>query len=107
MSVEGHPFMSYAGGNSPNRFIEQNIAGDVPLDWDDGLLQRAQYDTSTEAHVNAIFTATLYAQYNQEHEWINALTQVDRFNASLEIRSRSPVGVSGHPSAFPVIRRRR
>ncbi|MFC5278642.1 hypothetical protein ACFPM1_07725 [Halorubrum rubrum] len=83
-TAETHPFMNYAGGNSPSRFIEQNLAGDVPLDWDDGLLQRAQYDTSTEAHVNAIFTATLYAQYNQEHEWINALTQVDRFNASLE-----------------------
>ncbi|WP_241211138.1 hypothetical protein [Halorubrum lacusprofundi] len=84
MSAEGHPFMNYAGGNSPGRFLESNIVGDVPLDWDDGLLQRAQYDTSTEAHVNAIFTATLYAQYNQEHEWFNALSQVDRFNASLE-----------------------
>ncbi|RLM67635.1 hypothetical protein DVK07_12815 [Halorubrum sp. Atlit-26R] len=76
--------MSYAGGHSPSRFVESNVVSDVPLDWDDGLLQRAQYDSTTEAHVNAIFTATLYAQYNQEHNWYNALSQVDRFNASLE-----------------------
>jgi len=82
--MSAHPMLSYAGGNSPDRFLESNVVGDVPLDWDDGLLQRAQYDTSTEAHVNDIFTATLYAQYNAEHEWIDALTQVDRFNASLE-----------------------
>ena len=82
--AEAHPFMSYAGGHSPSRFVESNVVSDVPLDWDDGLLQRAQYDTSTEAHVNAIFTATLYAQYNQEHAWYNALSQVDRFNASLD-----------------------
>lgn len=79
-----HPLLKYAGGNSPGGFLESNIVGDVPLDWDDGLLQRAQYDSTTDAHVNSIFTATLYAQYNQEHEWYNALTQVDRFNASLE-----------------------
>jgi len=82
--MSAHPMMSYAGGNSPDRFLESNVVSDVPSDWDDGLLQRAQYDTSVEAHVNDIFTATLYAQYNTEHEWINALTQVDRFNASLE-----------------------
>lgn len=82
--MSAHPMLSYAGGNSPERFLESNVVGDVPLDWDDGLLQRAQYDTSTEAHINDIFTATLYAQYNAEHEWIDALTQVDRFNASLE-----------------------
>ncbi|WP_231554291.1 hypothetical protein [Halobellus rufus] len=79
-----HPLMGYAGGNSPGRFLESNVVGDVPMDWDDGLLQRAQYDTTTEAHINAIYTATLYAQYNSQHEWYNALTQVDRFNASLE-----------------------
>lgn len=82
--MSGHPMLSYAGGNSPERFLESNVVSDVPLDWDEGLLQRAQYDTTTEGHVNDIFTATLYAQYNGEHEWINALTQVDRFNASLE-----------------------
>ncbi|ELZ84453.1 hypothetical protein C453_12941 [Haloferax elongans ATCC BAA-1513] len=76
--------MTYGGGNSPERFIESNLVGDVPLDWDGGLLQRAQYDTTVEGHINSIFTATLYAQYNAEHEWYNALTQVDRFNASLE-----------------------
>ncbi|WP_233512135.1 hypothetical protein [Haloferax sp. Atlit-12N] len=79
-----HPMMGYAGGNSPERFLESNVLGDVPMDWDEGLLQRAQYDTSTQAHVNSIFNATLYAQYNDEHKWYNALTQVDRFNASLE-----------------------
>ncbi|ELZ96051.1 hypothetical protein C440_05657 [Haloferax mucosum ATCC BAA-1512] len=76
--------MSYAGGNTPERFIESHVLSDVPMDWNEGLLQRAQYDTTTEAHVNAIFNATLYAQYNDEHEWYNALSQVDRFNASLE-----------------------
>ena len=75
--------LSY-GGNGPDNFIENHLASDVPTDWDDGLLQRAQYDTTTEAHINSIFTATLYAQYNTEHEWYSALQQVDRFNASLE-----------------------
>lgn len=72
------------GTRSFEGFIESNLVGDVPLDWDDGLLQRAQYDTTTDAHINSIFTATLYAQYNTEHEWYSALQQVDRFNASLE-----------------------
>ncbi|RQG93737.1 hypothetical protein [Natrarchaeobius oligotrophus] len=75
--------LSY-GGNSPEAFVESHLVGNVPLDWDDGLLQRAQYDTSVDGHVNSIFTATLYAQYNSEHEWYSALQQVDRFNASLE-----------------------
>jgi len=79
-----HAMHSYAGGNSPGSFLESNLVSDVPMDWDDGLLQRAQYDSTVEAHVNDIFTATLYAQYNQEHEWYNALSQVDRFNASLD-----------------------
>ncbi len=80
-----NPMHSYAG-SSPAGFVESNVAGDVPLDWDGdgGLLQRAQYDSTTEAHVNAVFTATLYAQYNSEHEWYSALSQVDRFDASLE-----------------------
>jgi len=110
MSAEGHPFMSYAGGNSPGAFIESNVVGNVPLDFDDGLLQRAQYDSSTEAHVNAIFTATLYAQYNQEHEWYNALTQVDRFNASLDgpvtakayRAATDPVDLQTHTEGGPV-----
>lgn len=84
MSASGNPFHGYAAGNSPERFLESNVVGGVPMDWDEGLLQRAQYDTTTEAHVNAIFTATLYAQYNQEHAWYNALSQVDRFSASLD-----------------------
>ena len=82
--MNDHALLSYAGGNSPETFLESNVVSDVPLDWDEGLLQRAQYDTTTEAHVNDIFTATLYAQYNTEHEWYSSLTQVDRFNASLE-----------------------
>jgi len=84
MSMSAHPMHSYAGGSSPGRFLESNKLNDVPMDWDEGLLQRAQYDSSTAAHVNAIYTATLYAQYNQEHSWYNALSQVDRFSASLE-----------------------
>jgi hypothetical protein len=84
MSASTNPMHSYAGGNSPGSFLESNVVSDVPMDWDDGLLQRAQYDSSVDAHVNDIFTATLYAQYNDEHEWYNAVTQVDRFNASLE-----------------------
>ncbi|MDS0280294.1 hypothetical protein NDI85_21145 [Halomicroarcula sp. S1AR25-4] len=84
MSMSPHPMHGYAGGSSPARFLESNMVSDVPMDWDEGLLQKAQYDSSTAAHVNAIFTATLYAQYNQEHSWYNALSQVDRFNASLE-----------------------
>ncbi|PHQ46350.1 hypothetical protein DJ68_07795 [Halorubrum sp. C3] len=102
--------MSYAGGNSPGTFIENNVVSDVPLDFDDGLLQRAQYDSTTEAHVNAIFTATLYAQYNQEHEWYNALTQVDRFNASLEgpvtakayRAATDPVDLQTHTEGGPI-----
>jgi len=84
MSAQNHPYHSYASGGSPGQFMESNVVGDVPMDWDEGLLQKAQYDSTTDAHVNAIFTATLYAQYNQQHDWYNALSQVDRFNASLE-----------------------
>jgi len=84
MSAQNHPYHSYAGGGSPGQFMESNVVGDVPMDWDEGLLQKAQYDSSVDGHVNAIFTATLYAQYNQQHDWYNALSQVDRFNASLE-----------------------
>ena len=108
--MSAHPMMSYAGGNSPERFLEDNVVSDVPSDWDDGLLQRAQYDTSVEAHINDIFTATLYAQYNTEHEWINALTQVDRFNASLEgpvtakayRAATDPVDLQTHTEGGPV-----
>lgn len=93
------------GQNSYEGFLENNIVSDVPLDWDDGLLQRAQYDTTTEAHVNDVFTATLYAQYNTEHEWYSALQQVDRFNASLEgpvtakayRAATEPVDLQTHP----------
>ena len=100
----------YAAGNSPDRFIESNLVGDVPLEWDDGLLQRAQYDTSVEGHINSVFTATLYAQYNQEHEWYSALTQVDRFNASLEgpVTAKAyraaidPVDLQTHPEGGDV-----
>lgn len=108
--MSAHPMLSYAGGNSPGRFLESNVVGDVPTDWDDGLLQRAQYDTSVDGHVNSIFTATLYAQYNQEHEWINALSQVDRFNASLEgpvtakafRAATNPVDLQTHSEGGPV-----
>jgi hypothetical protein len=110
MSASSHPLMGYAAGHSPERFLESNIVGDVPMDWDDGLLQRAQYDTSVEGHINAIFTATLYAQYNQEHEWYNALTQIDRFNASLEgpvtakafRAATDPVDLQTHSEGGPV-----
>ena len=102
-------FLSY-GGNSPEAFVEQHLLNGVPTDWDDGLLQRAQYDTTTEAHINSVFTATLYAQYNTEHEWYAALPQVDRFNASLEgpvtakafRAAHDPVDLQTHPEGGEV-----
>lgn len=106
MTVVPNEFLSYAGGNSPERFLESNVLGGVPMDWesDGGLLQRAQYDSTTEAHVNSVFTATLYAQYNTQHEWYSALTQVDRFDATLNgpvtakayRAAHSPVGLQTH-----------
>jgi len=78
------PHSQFVGGLSPDAFLESNVLGGVPMDFDDGLLQRAQYDTSTAGHVNAVFTATLYAQYNSEHEWYSALPVRDRFNATID-----------------------
>lgn len=45
--------------------------------FEDGLVQRAQYDTSADAHTNAIYAATLFAQYNSENNFYQAIPQVD------------------------------
>lgn len=56
--------------------------GDIPNDWDNGLLQKAQYDTSVDGHVNSVFMSALYAQYNQENKFYSAIPQVDRFEVT-------------------------
>ena len=97
----------YNGTQSYTDFLQNSTSvGDVPADWDEGLMQKAQYDTTTEAHVNAIFQAALYAQYNQENNFYGAMPKVDRFEAgtldgSVTAKAyraaHSPVPLQTHP----------
>lgn len=45
-----------------------------------GILQRANYDTglNSGALVNNVYGSVLYAWYNQEHKWLQAIPTVDR-----------------------------
>lgn len=67
-----------------DQFLDQkfggNALGDFSTDMfgDEGLLQRAQYDTSDAALVNTVFGATVFAQYNMENNFYAAVPQVTR-----------------------------
>ena len=64
-----------AANNSLARI--SNVPSD--LSYLDDIDQKAQYDTTTAAHVNNIFQSVLYAQYNTESNFLGILPQVDRF----------------------------
>jgi len=63
----------------------------------DGLLQRAQYDTSDPGLVNEVYGPELYAQYNSEANFRAVLPVVDR---SDDIAGRNPFGESVVAKAF-------
>jgi len=81
---------------------------------DEGLLQKAQYDTGDAGAVNAVFGATVFAQYNMENNFLAAIPQVTRdgFEGLEEgdtipkaYRARyNPVSLQTHPEggAIPV-----
>lgn len=67
--------------NWRNYFQQTSIAQQTVSEFDD-ILQKAQYNTSMSGAVNAVFTAALYAQYNDEHNFYAAIPQVDRSGAA-------------------------
>jgi len=46
----------------------------------DNVTQKASYDSTTAGHVNTIFQSILYAQYNQETNFLSVLPQRNRFD---------------------------
>lgn len=77
--------------NNWRNFLASTSAGGLTDDaLSDDIISKATYDTTTAAHVNDLFGSVLYAQYNQEHAWLNALPVVDRTGASLETGDAIP-----------------
>lgn len=70
---------NYSGLRQHNwrNFLAGTVGGRLSDSMFDDLLQRAQYDGSTAEIVNDVFGAVLFAQYNQSHNWLNAIPTVD------------------------------
>lgn len=86
--------MNYAGLRQHNwqTFLANTTAGSLS----DDVIQKAQYDTglNSGAMVNDVYGAIFFAQYNSEHNWLNAIPVVDRTDATVG------VGDTVNPKAF-------
>jgi len=94
----GHNFGALRQHNYWNVIGESGAANISESQFDD-LISKATYDTSTASLVNDLYGAVLYAWYNQEHRWLQAIPQVDRFG---EATLGDPIAKSFRVAHSPV-----
>ena len=89
-------------------YFSQTSHAQAPLsDLGEGIMQKAQYDSSAAATLNAVFTAVLYEQYNKEAQFAATLPTIDRSADFTNLDSQvpgkafraahSPVPLQTHP----------
>lgn len=71
-------------------FLAGTRAGGLSDSMLDDLVQKAQYDTTDPSIVNDVYGAVLFAQYNQSHNWLNAIPQVDKTGAGFSLGDTVP-----------------
>lgn len=76
--------------NNWRNFLADTVGGRLSDSMFDDVLQKASYDTSSSGLVNDVFGAVLFAQYNTENAWYQALPIVDKSNTGFSLGDSVP-----------------